>query len=283
MADTGIGTIVNTNIKLKSGGGVVNDATDGLSVDTGTTDGKIVQMTTGDKLPAVDGSNLTNIDTYLQGTGNAKAKTYLNFNIPFLLANGGNNTPAPLWVVTGHNTSNYALANATFKGAPNSDATNTILTNNNGLGFYGANPLAFSDGKTIIVEFSLKTNASTGEQMGWGIARTTAPFIDYDDASIEAACFTVGTDGKLYAHTSNGAGGAGHTETEITGITLTNMNTYRIQLNSTTNALFYVNGVLRQTLTTNIPTANYVNFGAGSSGNAAYPHIITQPCISISL
>jgi hypothetical protein len=51
---------VNNNIKLKSGGGVVNDATDGLSVDTGTTDGKIVQMTTGDKLPAVDGSQLTN-------------------------------------------------------------------------------------------------------------------------------------------------------------------------------------------------------------------------------
>jgi hypothetical protein len=33
MADTGIKTIVNTNLKLKSGGGVVNDATDGLSVD----------------------------------------------------------------------------------------------------------------------------------------------------------------------------------------------------------------------------------------------------------
>lgn len=50
---------VNNNIKLKSGGGVINDA-DGLQVDTGTTDGKIVQMTTGDKLPAVDGSLLTN-------------------------------------------------------------------------------------------------------------------------------------------------------------------------------------------------------------------------------
>lgn len=52
---------VNNNIKLKSGGGILNDATDGLSVDTGTTDGKIVAMTTGDKLPAVDGSNLTNV------------------------------------------------------------------------------------------------------------------------------------------------------------------------------------------------------------------------------
>jgi len=49
--------------KIKSAGGLVKDA-DGLSVDTGTTDGKIVQMTTGDKLPAVDGSNLTGINNY---------------------------------------------------------------------------------------------------------------------------------------------------------------------------------------------------------------------------
>jgi hypothetical protein len=52
---------VNNNIKLKSGGGLINDATDGLSVDSGTTNGKIVAMTTGDKLPAVDGSQLTGI------------------------------------------------------------------------------------------------------------------------------------------------------------------------------------------------------------------------------
>lgn len=62
---TDIKTIVNTNLKLKTSGGVLNSTTDGLSVDTGTTDGKIVQMTTGDKLPAVDGSNLTGIPTYM--------------------------------------------------------------------------------------------------------------------------------------------------------------------------------------------------------------------------
>ena len=55
---------VNNNIKLKSGGGILNSA-NGLSVDTGTTDGKIVAMTTGDKLPAVDGSQLTGLPTSL--------------------------------------------------------------------------------------------------------------------------------------------------------------------------------------------------------------------------
>lgn len=53
-------TIVNNNIKLKSGGGVINDATDGLSVDTGTTANKLVRLDSSAKLPAVDGSQLTN-------------------------------------------------------------------------------------------------------------------------------------------------------------------------------------------------------------------------------
>ena len=58
-------TIVNNNIKLKSGGGVINDATDGLSVDTGTTANKLVRLDGDAKLPAVDGSQLTGLPTSL--------------------------------------------------------------------------------------------------------------------------------------------------------------------------------------------------------------------------
>ena len=53
---------VNNNIKLKSGGGLKNDATDGLSVDTGTTANKIVQLDANAKLPAVSGENLTDLN-----------------------------------------------------------------------------------------------------------------------------------------------------------------------------------------------------------------------------
>lgn len=56
-------TIVNNNIKLKSGGGIINDQTDGLQVDAGTTTGKVVVVGASDKLPAIDGSNLTNLPT----------------------------------------------------------------------------------------------------------------------------------------------------------------------------------------------------------------------------
>ena len=58
-------TIVNNNIKLKSGGGIINDATDGLSVDTGTTANKLVRLDDDAKLPAVDGSQLTGLPTSL--------------------------------------------------------------------------------------------------------------------------------------------------------------------------------------------------------------------------
>jgi hypothetical protein len=50
MADTGIKTIVNTNLKLKSGGGVVNDATDGLQVDSSLYGAKSISLTAGENI-----------------------------------------------------------------------------------------------------------------------------------------------------------------------------------------------------------------------------------------
>jgi hypothetical protein len=58
-ADKGI-IFTGNALELEAGEGIVLDA-NGINVDVGVTDGKIVQMTTGDKLPAVDGSNLTNL------------------------------------------------------------------------------------------------------------------------------------------------------------------------------------------------------------------------------
>ena len=47
-------------LRVKAGTGLTLGA-GGVAVDVGTTDGKIVQITTGDKLPGVDGSQLTNL------------------------------------------------------------------------------------------------------------------------------------------------------------------------------------------------------------------------------
>ncbi len=55
--DTGIVTLTGENGLLVSGPATVKT----LTIDTGVTDGQIVQVTTGDRLPVIDGSNLTNI------------------------------------------------------------------------------------------------------------------------------------------------------------------------------------------------------------------------------
>lgn len=71
--------------KIKSAGGLVKDS-NGLSVDTGTTDGKIVQMTTGDKLPAVDGSNLTNLSANAKIIVSTTGVTLASSNVETVLA-----------------------------------------------------------------------------------------------------------------------------------------------------------------------------------------------------
>lgn len=58
-ADKGLEFSTNA-LQNKAGTGITLSAA-GINVDVGTTNGKIVQMTTGDKLPAVNGNNLTSV------------------------------------------------------------------------------------------------------------------------------------------------------------------------------------------------------------------------------
>lgn len=75
------------------------------------------------------------------------------------------------------------------------------------------------------------------------------------DVETEAFGFKV-HDGTLYALRVKVVGGVG-TEytTEIAGVTLTDFNVYRAQYDSVSNEIrYYVNGVLKVTETTNLPT-----------------------------
>jgi hypothetical protein len=78
-----------------TGGGASGDLT--ISVDVGTTAGKIVQMAAGDKLPAVDGSNLTNLNVagsngYVQNGNSFGAAANLGTNDNFALNFKTNNS-----------------------------------------------------------------------------------------------------------------------------------------------------------------------------------------------
>ena len=58
-------------------------------------------------------------------------------------------------------------------------------------------------------------------------------------------------EGNLYASTADGTT---QTKTAITGITITNKTTYRIEYTAGVSALFYVDDVLKTTITTNLPS-----------------------------
>jgi len=69
-------------------------------------------------------------------------------------------------------------------------------------------------------------------------------------------------DGDLYCyHAVDSGGGYSYTTEQITGITLTNWNTFRILFNPTAGTLkFYVNGVLEHTFDSSLPTSDTGEF-----------------------
>jgi len=205
-----------------------------------------------------------------QGIGDATVtKTYWTFSFPFYLAE--------LYTVTAQTNENNG---GWIQTAPTSDTANSSITDA-ALWFNQADnsALNFNTTQGVAVEIGVRFYASTaGEQGGFGLSSLLAPFNDYVDQTADACAFTYSGD-TVYAHTSNA--GVGHTEEAITGITLTNtLNTYRIEFNPTVNCKFYVNGVLKTTITTNLPDgATPINFGWGSSGttNNNYINRLTTP------
>lgn len=175
---------------------------------------------------------------------------------------------------------------AWFQGDTGS-ATASVITKYAIYGVASGSALDFSSTYTkIIVEFDIAINsvAVANGNFCWGLVSNVAALVDYDDATYYDCCFSVDTSGDLYGHTANAGGGAAHTETAITGITLTNVNKYRIEFTKGVDAKFYVNGVLKATNTTNLPaTGGSVLFGAGLREDAATVSYIGlgQPQFSI--
>lgn len=231
-------------------------------------------------------ANSLHTHTGFTGVGTAVNKTYHNFNIPFLQGSlwGPISGATAIWTVANTSTSSIYQGNHMYW-VPTSDTSSTIITTN-ALDHIDADAttLKFDSGKTIIVEFVAQFKGATGEEGAFGLTENVGSLIDYNDATYTSATFAYNTDGTLYGHTANSGGTTNHTETAITGITLTNKNLYRIEFTPTVDVKFYVNGVLKATNTTNIPAeATVVKFGWGTSGNTSDNCIqyITSPDFSI--
>lgn len=194
----------------------------------------------------------TSIPFFL-GTGWPTAsKTYWNYDIPFMSGT------AALW--TGTNV-------ASVVSYVNWIDIATITSSNANIAYssvvYSAlnSQYAFSSSKKIVAEFFAKCNSVGTDAMAWGLSVSGWFETPYNSAANDRAVFTVDpATSKLYAHTSGGGGTTDHTEVEITGITLTNENRYRVEFDPGSAARFYVNGVLKATITTTLPNSGSVLF-----------------------
>jgi hypothetical protein len=120
---------------------------------------------------------------------------------------------------------------------------------------------AFTSSKKIVAEFFAQCNSVWTDALAWWLAVSGWFVTPYNSAVNDRAVFTVDpATSKLYAHTSWGGGTTDHTEVEITGITLTNENRYRIEFDPTSEARFYVNWVLEATIDTTLPNSGNVLF-----------------------
>ena len=193
---------------------------------------------------------------FLDGPREAtEVKDYWIFSIPWF-------DDAAIWTRT---TCNIETAYSSAQIVPTSDSSNRVLTTNGIFKVIGDH-LGFDDSQKVIVEFGAILNGIGDEQIGFGLSQDGTCFGDYDRETADDACFTIDDTGAIYGHTANA--GVGHTNTQITGLTLTDWNTYRIEFDPGVDVKFYVNGTLEATHTTNLPDgANDIKFGAGSSGN----------------
>jgi len=166
-----------------------------------------------------------------------------------------------------HASGSWSLTDATFDdlggyaNIESSGATWNAIASLIGVGTGSA--LDWGDNKSITVEFMARaTNGTAGSRrMGLGAG-------EFDTVSSSAgaavALFSISSS-SLFATAS--PGNSTITNTAITGVTVTNWNLYKIVWTPSTNVKFYVNGVLRATISTTLPTTGTSNFGIGGTNN----------------
>lgn len=226
-------------------------------------------------------TDVTESIPYFMGAGGSTIyKNYWNYSIPFISGT------AALWTASNVLTSTSLVNQFQIIGLTSSanDVIYKAL-------IYSANSLAtqLSFGtQALVVEFISSCTSVGTDDMNWGVGVSGSFQTVYNSAANDRACFTVDrATSKLYAHTSGGGGGSDHTEVEITGITLTNANTYRIEYNPGVNTKFYVNGVLKATITTTLPNSGLVEIGFGGKYHGTgsmtdYPNKFSVPYVAVA-
>lgn len=130
-------------------------------------------------------------------------------------------------------------------------STTAVLNNTSAMYSAPSNWTGLDWDKKFFWQSTVKISSTTAVQAYWGMGGT-----DYIGGFSSAGFYL--DDGDLYVyHATDSGAGYVYTKQLITGITVTDWNTYRIIYNESAGELeFYVNGVLKHTFDSSLPTAD---------------------------
>jgi len=128
------------------------------------------------------------------------------------------------------------------------------------------------------LEMSFFADISTGDETMLGYSELTTLIVNHLLVTRHCA-FVLDSSGTLYASVADGTT---QTLEEITGVTVTDKHHYAVKLDGGTSAEFWIDGVLRKTLTTNLPSAGTprAHFSKGSGGVQTY---VWNPIVAFKL
>jgi hypothetical protein len=231
------------------------------------------------------GSNL-GVSNIVGALGNSFVKTFFNIKLAFLLwtgsANGALTTDFTNWIrSSGEITMPPLGMQAVFGGTGNESIYCTTPLYSN-----ATTTLKFNgSGKIILDWWGIFPATGTGDAFMGFCKHITAWDSLYND-NINGNYNRIGfgydgTDGKIYATSS--VNGAGITTTECTGITNTLWNNFRIELDLGVDVKFYINGVLKATISgANLQTGADVIL-MGFSRSDTLPFAVTAPDFAMEI
>lgn len=220
----------------------------------------------------IAGSGVGDSGDKFVGVGEATAKSYQNYQIPFNTDNGAG---SPIWNTGGSEFLSYI-----------SFGTGTAANLTTDFGQMGIGGLQYNDGKEVVIEVPAVISASAGGDGFIGsseLGLATVP-ITGATANVSLGFLWDDTAGLWKAKSSDGSG---TTETALSsGNPAAGTHTFRIVYDpANTQALFYVDGVLEATLTTDLPTAQTPNIGLifGNAAGGGRVTDIARPSIAVEI
>lgn len=134
----------------------------------------------------------------------------------------------------------------------------------------------YDDGKIIRIKARLRF-PDTSDRKGFGLVITAANIHTAQTDTTNGEIRFILNGASLYAQNANGTA----TSTDISsGITVTNWNLYEIVFTPGVSIQFYVNGVLKATSTTNLPSTGTPSLAYGNNANGRIIET-TFPTVSI--